>query len=751
MDNTNRLEGEVDSLIYQNEDNGYCVFSVINQQDGDEIVCTANISSISPGETVVLLGSYVNHPSYGRQFNVSSFETSIPITLQGMQKYLGSGAIKGIGERMAERIISKFGEESFDIIESRPERLSEIKGISLKRAQEISSLFHEKANERMIMAFLQSYGVSPSLSTKIYKKYGPKTAEIVKRNPYRLSEEIPGIGFKTMDTIAGKLGVDFASIYRIKSGISYCLSLGALNGHTYLPKEELIAHSCELLGVSAEATENALIEMQVEKSIIQANLSDGIGVFLNSFFYAENYVAKKLLEISSNRIEKPENVFDEIEELEEILGITLARNQKYAVSEAMTGGVLVITGGPGTGKTTTLNAIIALLKKRGLEIELCAPTGRAAKRMSEATGEPAKTLHRLLEVKFLSDDSRRQNFDRNEDNPIEADVVIIDESSMVDIMLMFSFLRALDPATSLILVGDADQLPSVGPGNVLKDIIASGSIRTVRLDEIFRQAQESHIVINAHRINKGEYPVLNADDSDFFLVRRNSMPEVEFTIIDLIKKRLPKFKGYDSMTDIQVLSPMKKSLIGVISLNQALQKALNPPTQYKNEYEFRNIIFREGDKVMQIKNNYSTPWSTFDESGRLLEEDLGIFNGDEGIIKAINLKTEYMTVVFDDSKTVKYPFSQLDELDLGYAATIHKSQGSEYKAIIIPVHSGPALLLNRNLIYTGVTRAKEMVILVGTEEAIKKMVDNNKEINRYSSLDLKIKKFSSLLTKEGKE
>lgn len=743
------IEGEVENIIYYNSDNGYCIFSVINKEDGEEIVCTASTGELHLGEILCLNGKYIEHPEHGHQLKVADFEKRAPETTEGMYKYLASGAIKGIGAKTALKMINKFGDQTFEVIENYPEKLLEIKGIPLSKAHEISRIFHEQADKRAALLFLQSYGISPSFSAKIIEKYGKKTIETIKLNPYKLAEDISGIGFKTADAIAHRLGVEYESKHRIKSGITYCLTQAAGNGHTYLPKEELINSSAEVLSVPKELIDAALIELQIEKSIIQENHEEYTAVFSNHFFYAENYVAKKLLDLSLNTTENTKYIEEEIKQVEAELKIELAKNQRTAVSEAMTKGVLVITGGPGTGKTTTLNTIIALLKKEGYEIELAAPTGRAAKRMSEATGEPAKTIHRLLEYKPGADGY--QSFERSESNPLETDVIIVDESSMVDIMLMFHLLKATETGTRLILVGDSDQLPSVGPGNVLKDIITSKLIKTIRLDEIFRQSLKSLIVLNAHKINSGEYPEINNKESDFFFVKRPSAYEVESTVLELASKRLPKFKGYTNIKDIQILTPMKKSVLGALNLNKSLQKALNPPSPLKREYEYRDTVFREGDKVMQIKNNYQTQWTIYDENHTPIEEDKGVFNGDEGLISHIDLKKENMTVIFDDNKVVTYPFAHLDELTLGYAVTIHKSQGSEYKTVIIPVFNGPQLLLNRNLLYTAITRARELVVLVGIEETIKYMVDNNREINRYSSLHKKIIKFGHILSGMGEK
>ena len=693
---------------------------------------------------VTLTGKFVMHPVYGRQFNFSEYSKQVPQNAAGMVRYLGSGVIKGIGEKMAEKIVKRFGEQTFEVIENYPEKLAEIKGITLERAEKISATFHEQAAQRDAMMFLSSYGIAASVAARIFKQYKEKTIDIVKSNPYVLAGDIIGIGFKIADSIAYRMGFEPGDINRIKSGIRYCLNNCTANGNVYYPKDMLLREAAELLLAPTEIVENALMELHIEKSLVLENMENMTAVYPGAYYYAENYVAKRLMELDRTKEKNEEPIDKEIETVCKELDIELAQNQRKAVERSMVGGVLVITGGPGTGKTTTINTIIRMLENRGLEIELAAPTGRAAKRMTEATGKEAKTIHRLLEVKFIAEDVRRQSFERNEEYPIAADVVIIDEISMVDIILMMNLLKAIEIGTRLILVGDSNQLPSVGAGNVLNDIIRGGHVDIVYLNEIFRQAKLSHIVTNAHKINEGIYPVFNGDNTDFFMVKRLSVDTAADSIVDLVKNRLPKYGEYDSIKDIQVLTPMRKSRIGVLSLNMELQKVLNPPGFGKKQYEYRDIIFREGDKVMQIKNNYNLRWES--KTGLFsYDEGQGVFNGDEGIIESISLLGEKMKVDFDDGRKVEYDFTQLDELDLAYAMTIHKSQGSEYKVVVIPVHSGPPMLLTRNLLYTAVTRAKNMVVLVGTEECLKQMVDNNREIRRYSALDKKIKKFAGVL------
>lgn len=737
------LEGTVNNVRYQNNENGYTVFSILCGKE--EITCTAYMEKLLEGETIKLTGVYIVHPSYGKQLSVKAYEKTIPTTIQGMERYLASGVIKGVGEKIAKKIVDKFGKDTLKVIEEYPEKLSTIKGITLAKALNISSIFHEQKELRVVMLYLQDFGITPAYAQKIYKKYRESTIDVVTTNPFRLADEIFGIGFKIADSIAFKVGIDEYSPYRIKAGLKYSLTQATLNGHVYLPKKILLENTQELLNIELEVIENALAELQIEKVIWQDKINNLEVVYLNLFFYAENFVAKKLLELSSNVISKSEGIDLVISNIEDEDNIILAENQKEAVREALSNGVLVITGGPGTGKTTTINTIIKILKQDGYEIELAAPTGRAAKRMSETTGMEAKTIHRLLGITFISEDTKKQFFDKNEENPIETDVIIIDESSMVDILLMNALLKAIEAGTRLILVGDVDQLPSVGPGNVLRDIINSECLNVVRLTEIFRQAQESAIVMNAHRINKGEYPILNEKNKDFFFVRRTSVETVCDTIIDLITTRLPSFIDCDKNKDIQVLTPMRKSPLGIYNLNKIIQEKVNPHSENKNEKETRGIIFREGDKVMQLKNNYNMTWQLIGKFGNIIDDGLGVFNGDEGIISEIDNESEVITVCFDENKYVDYDFTQLDELELSYAITIHKSQGSEYKIVIIPIHSGPPMLLSKNLLYTAVTRAKELAVIVGVEETLFRMVDNNREVSRYTSLNLRIRKINEFM------
>jgi len=728
------LNGTVEDIIYQNSDNGYSVFSF--SCDDDEIVCVGTIPDIHNGETLKITGNWTMHPTYGRQLQVQYYEKSIPTTADGMIKYLSSGLIKGIGPKIAKKIVDKFGEATFYVIEEKPDRLVEIKGITYDKAMKISNTFREQHELRRAMIFLQNYGISPTYAMKIYKKYRERTFEVVQKNPYRLADDVLGIGFKMADKMAAAAGFSAESIYRIKAGIKYVLNESAADGHVYLPKDELIEKTGQLLEIDTSLIENGIIELQMEHQIWYEELEGKQIVYLNVYYYAEIYTAKKLLELNEAYSDENTDYATLIDKNSK--GIVLADMQKKAVETALKSGVMVITGGPGTGKTTIINTILNIMDAEKKVTVLAAPTGRAAKRMTEATGRDAQTIHRILGITYINDDAKKQTFDKDEDDPIDADVIIIDESSMVDVLLMSSLLKAVKIGTRLIMVGDVDQLPSVGAGNVLKDIIESGIINVVRLTEVFRQARESAIIMNAHRINNGEKPVINDKDKDFFFVKRSNANDVVKTIKELILTRLPAFNGCDPYTDIQVLTPMRKGQLGVEELNKELQKTLNPEGRGKKERVFRNTVFRVGDKVMQIKNNYNMTWRIYSSGRRIQEEGLGIFNGDCGTIVDINETDEYVLVLFDDGKWVQYDFIQLDELELSYAVTIHKSQGSEYPVVIIPLISGPPMLLSRNLLYTAVTRAKSLCVMVGIPETMYKMVDNMREIKRYSTLSKRL-------------
>ncbi len=743
------FEGTIESIIFNNPDNGYTVFSVMPRDSEDEdegFTCVAYMADASEGEIVELYGSFVVHPSYGKQFSVKKYIRKEPTSLREIEKYLASGVIRGIREKLASKIVRVFKEETLHIIEEYPERLAEIKGINLEKALYIGETFKEQSGKRAVVMALQVYGISPAYAMKIYDKYKADTIDTIKTNPYVLADGIEGIGFKTADTIAFKIGFSKDDPLRILSGIKHVLTQASNNGHTCLPKDIFLESAAEILEAGRELIENGLIALQMDRSITLEKIDEQTMIFLNGYYYAESYVAKKLITLSRYEHKFKFDISAEIGGIEAETGFTLASQQKKAVNDALVSGVLVITGGPGTGKTTIINTILKLLEKGGYKTELAAPTGRAAKRITETTGFEAKTVHRLLGVAFQNTEGTRQSFEKNEENPIEADVLIIDESSMLDLLLTFNLLKAVEPSTKVIFVGDADQLPSVGPGNVLRDIISSGIIKTVKLDEIFRRGRESLITVNAHRINRGEFPHLNGQDKDFFLVKRANADDVADTIVDLVKNRLPSYYNIDSKKDIQLLSPMRKGTLGIVNLNQRLQKSVNPQTNAKNEKQRGDTLFREKDKVMHIKNNYNIRWRVA-KGGVTVDEGEGVFNGDEGMITAIDNEEGKLTVLFDDGREVEYDFSQLDELELSYAVTVHKSQGSEYNTVIMPVHSGPYMLMNRNILYTAVTRAKKLVVLVGTEEALKKMIDNNREIRRFSALSHRLKKINGALEK----
>ncbi|MFI3173837.1 MAG: ATP-dependent RecD-like DNA helicase [Bacillota bacterium] len=737
MADVDGIKGEVEDVIYHNEDNGYSVFSLSTEKKA--ITCVGTVFGLRQGESMKINGNWVTHPSYGKQLQIEFCEKSVPTTTQGIEKYLSSGLVKGIGKKTAKKIVEMFGENTFTIIEEQPEKLVEIRGITMTKAQKIADSFRQQYQMRKAMIFLQEFDITPAYALKIYKKYKDKMYEIVKNQPYRLADEIWGIGFKMADKIAMTGGVPMDDPNRIKSGIKFVLNQAVTSGDCYLKKDRLLMASGELLGTPVEVVDHLLRDLQVEGQIFQENVEGTINIYLNFYYQAEMYVAKKLLDISAvSQKMSQETVEQSLSIVEDETDVSLAAEQRIAVMEAMMGGTLIITGGPGTGKTTTINTILRLLEKEEKEVILAAPTGRAAKRMSEATGVEAKTMHRMLGISFVNEDSRKQTFEKNEETPLEADVIIIDEASMIDIHLMNAFLRAVEVGTSVIFVGDVDQLPSVGAGNVLNDMIESEHIKVVRLQHVFRQAEESAIIRNAHLINRGVDPIVNEEGSDFFFLRSGGVDDVLKTLQELVTTRLPKFTGCDPSLDMQVLSPMRKGALGIQNLNEVLQNTLNPPSEEKREKLFRDVTFREGDKVMQIKNNYNIIWKLKNENGEQIEEGTGIFNGDIGRIQCIDNTKEVLEVVFDDGKFVLYEFTQLEELELAYAITIHKSQGSEYPVVILPMYQGPPMLMTRNLLYTAITRAKQLVVLVGVKEVMLKMVENNREINRNTGLTRKI-------------
>ena len=729
------VTGYVDRIVFRNEENGYTVFNFIEGQK--EHVCVGVLQSINEGEYAQISGDVVIHPVYDAQIRVSSYELRMPEDKEAILRYLGSGAIKGVGMKLADRIVQKFGEEALRIVEEEPERLAEVRGISLAKAMDIAEQLEEKRDMRSVMMYLQKYGITATMGLKIYRQYGNRVQQVLEENPYRLAEEIQGIGFRIADEIARRIGVAADSDFRIQSGISHVLLQASNDGHTYLPKEQLRLRVCELLNLEDLELEPHLMDLSIQRKIIVKKEEGNDLIYASTYYYTELNVARMLLDLNHSFEESQDQVNRLLPVIERELGMTLEEEQKQAVLQSATHGILVITGGPGTGKTTTINAIIRYFENEEKEIRLAAPTGRAAKRMTETTGYEAQTIHRLLELSGGMEEGEPIRFERNEMNPLETEVLIIDEMSMVDIFRMHSLLRAISVGTRLILVGDVDQLPSVGPGRVLKDIIDSGCFPVVKLNRIFRQATQSDIVTSAHQINRGEMVDLTRA-KDFLFIRREEASRVAGVIVTLVREKLPKYVQA-GIAEIQVLSPTKKGNLGTVSLNRILQRELNPPEPGKEEREQGDVIFREGDKVMQIRNNYQIEWEKRGRHGIVLERGTGIFNGDMGIIRIINPTTELMEVEFDDNRYVVYSFKDLEELELAYAVTVHKSQGSEYPAVVIPVLSGPSMLMNRNILYTAVTRAKKCVCLVGIESTVAAMIENAGEHKRYSSLQNRIR------------
>lgn len=731
------ITGTVKNIVFRSEQNGYTVFK-LKINDEKIIICTGYFAQINESESINITGNFVIHPVYGEQFKVISIEKKIPVTNENIEKYLSSGIIKGIGPKIAERIVKTFGSKTFDIIENNYERLSKVRGITKKFAKLINETFMEINHSRNIMIYLQSLDITPAYIAKIQKKYGDDTINMIKINPYRLTDEVWGIGFKKADVIAKKVGIEKDSPFRIQSAIKFCLKQAAeISGHVYLPEKILLENVIELINIDIDLIKENLKQMQINNLIKRENLQDEVVVYLNIYYYMEQFIAKKILLLNTNSFDMQND--DAIKNFMVQNKINLADNQLEAVKQSIQNGVTIITGGPGTGKTTTLKAIVGILKSFGNYIELCAPTGRAAKKMSEATNFEAKTIHRLLGINF--DDAQKFNCDEN--NPVKADYIIVDEASMIDITLMYSLLKATAIDTKLILVGDVDQLPSVGPGNILHDLIESGKTKVVRLDKIFRQASQSSIIINAHKINNGEQFDLNSKSDDFFFIYKPDSNSIINTIIEMVANRIPRKLNSNDISEIQVLAPMKRGELGTINLNKILQEKLNPSSMLKNEKEFGNYIYREGDKVMQVKNNYSLEWQCF-ENNICVANGLGVFNGDTGFIEKIDEYHKKITIKFDDNKFVDYDFTQLDEIDLAYAITIHKSQGSEYKSIVVPIFGGPPMLMNRNLLYTAVTRAKDLVIMIGLPQTVYSMIKNKKKFERYSALDYRIKSLDKI-------
>ncbi len=726
------VEGYVEKIIFRNVENGYTVLTVTDKEK-EEVTCVGTFTFINEGEYVHLEGGYTAHPVYGEQFQVKHCEIKDPEDMLAMERYLGSGAIKGIGPALAARIVKQFKEDTFRIMDEEPERLSSIKGISENMAKDFAVQFEEKRGMRSAMVFLQQYGISTNLAVKIYKFYGDRMHAVLKENPYRLAEDIHGVGFKIADEIAGKVGILADSEYRICAGILYAIAQATGSGHVYLPLEELVVKTAQLLGIAPEGVRGQLDGLRLSRKIIYRGEGEETCVYLANYYYMELNTARMLVDLNVSYDLPEAGLKAKLDRLQKELNLELEEHQAQAVLTAARSGLSLLTGGPGTGKTTTINAIISFFEAEGMEILLAAPTGRAAKRMKETTGHEASTIHRLLELSKGIEEGAAAHFERNESNPLETDVLIIDEMSMVDISLMHALLRAVTVGTRLVFVGDVNQLPSVGPGNVLRDMICAKAFPVVRLTRIFRQASESDIIVNAHKINAGEQIRLDNKSQDFFMLKRSDVNVIAGVLIALIRDKLPRYVKAQPF-DIQVLTPMRKGELGVERLNKILQQYLNPPEPKKQQKEFHQTIFREGDKVMQIRNNYQLAWEIKSNLGTVIETGEGVFNGDTGIIRRINSFSEEMTIEFDEGRMVEYPFGQLEELELAYAVTIHKSQGSEYPAVLLPLLGGPRMLFNRNLLYTAVTRAKCCVTIVGSPDTVQAMIDNESEQKRYSGL-----------------
>ncbi len=726
------VKGYVDEIVFRNEDNGYTVFHLSNE--AGELTCVGTFPYISEGELLKVSGEYKTHNVYGLQLQVLEHEVLEPEDLISIERYLGSGAIKGIGLVLAGRIVRRFKSDTFRIIEEEPERLAEVQGISERKAREIAVQVLEKKDMRKAMIYLQKFGITLALAAKIYEYYGQQVYHVLEENPYQIADRIPGVGFKTADEIARRIGIHTDSDYRIRSGIFYALLQATADGHIYLPEWELVNRTRELLEIDISDLTRYFMDLSMERKIIVKETEEGKRIYPTQFYYMELNTAKLLHDLNESYDVADVVIEKRLHQIEKETELQLDERQRQAVIAAVRNGVLVLTGGPGTGKTTTINAMIQFFEREGMDVYLAAPTGRAAKRMTEATGYEARTIHRMLELGYVPEgEDNQMHYGRNEDNPLEADVIIIDEMSMVDLTLMHNFLRAVTIGTRVIFVGDKDQLPSVGPGSILKDLIESGCFPIITLNKIFRQAEESDIIVNAHKINCGEEVILDNKSKDFFFLKRNDADTIIRVILTLVQNKLPKYVGAEPM-DIQVLTPMRKGLLGVERLNTIMQQYLNPPDAHKQEKEYGDKIFRVGDKVMQIKNNYQLEWEITTKHGLLIDNGVGVFNGDIGKIVEINTYMETLEVEFEEKKRVKYPFKLLDELELAYAVTIHKSQGSEYPAVVIPLLQGPRQLYHRNLIYTGVTRARKCVTLVGSDVTFQEMICNINEQNRYTSL-----------------
>ena len=732
-------QGTIAEIIFHNNENGYTV--AVFETETEAFTAVGNIPSASVGRGYVLRGEFITHQTYGEQFSVKEFEEIMPSTKDGIKEFLSSGAMKGIGRKTASAIVSRFGIDTLKIIEQEPQRLTEVSGIGKKTAQRIAEAFGKHREFANIVLYLQQFGISADYAMKLYQVYGADTVKAVEENPYRLVEDVFGIGFKKADKIAEKMGVAEDDEFRIKSGVKFTLSYFAGEGNTFLPQNVLCEKTGQLLDLSIQLIEDELPAMAFSGDIRIENLDGRNVVFLEVYYMAEQNVCKRLAAINSAELKPISGGVDSlISRTENATGIYLSENQKHAVITSLNMGVSVITGGPGTGKTTIINTIINILEESGLKTAIAAPTGRAAKRITETSGHYASTIHRLLEY-YFSESENMMRFGKTKEDPLDYDAVIVDEASMIDLMLMNGLVSAVRPGTRLIIVGDADQLPSVGAGNVLRDIINSEYIYCTKLTEIFRQAKESMIVVNAHRINRGEYPDCNAKDKDFFLLRRGSEKEMLETIKNLCLTRLPGYyKDVSPTADIQILTPVRKGILGSINLNKELQEVLNPPQPGLEEKQLGERIFREGDKVMQIKNNYQMTWKNLED----FTEGEGVFNGDVGFIKKVDREFNEITVVYDEIRYGTYHFNQLDELELAYAITVHKSQGSEFPIVIMPVSWFPPMLATRNLLYTGVTRGKKSVVLVGSENKLNSMVDNDRISERFSGLGIRLKRLMGM-------
>ncbi len=740
------VKGFIEHIIFRNAENGYTVLNLVDGEE--EITCVGIFQTADQGETIEAQGEYITHAVYGEQFKIEHYKIVPPDDAAGIERYLGSGAVKGVGAALAARIVKKFGADTYRIIEEEPERLAEIKGISDRKAREIAAALYEKRDAREAMSFLQKYGISNTLAFRIYEAYGARVYGILKENPYQLAEDVHGIGFKIADEIAAKIGIHTDSDFRIRSGLLYTLMLAAAEGHCYLPQSILLKKAGELLGLEPALMEPQLGNLAMDKKLVMKMPAPGeeeCRVYASTYYYAELNCARMLHDLNVRAEEEQflpaqeQGIVEKIDRLARELEIELDALQKKSVLESVRNGIFILSGGPGTGKTTTINVIIRYFLAEGMDIYLAAPTGRAAKRMTEATGYESRTIHRMLELSGeVSGESRAARFERNEGNPLEADVIIVDEMSMVDIFLFQALLKAVTVGTRLIMVGDVNQLPSVGPGQVLQDIMNSGRFPTVVLEKIFRQAGESDIVWNAHRIHAGEELALDNKSRDFFFLERNDTNVIYKHMIQLITEKLPSYVDAQPY-DIQVLTPMRKGKLGVETLNGILQRYLNPASAEKKEYTSGETLFRENDKVMQIKNNYQLEWEIVSRYGIPIDKGTGIFNGDIGIIRQINDYAHEVVVEFDEHRRVTYAYAQLDEIELAYAVTIHKSQGSEYPAVIMPLLTGPKMLFNRNLLYTGVTRAKNCVTILGSRRTVQEMVDNNYQNRRYTGLAERIR------------